>query len=440
MPKQKSIPIVSFLEEFQALRMSKTAPPAVHPPGGRPPRIALQDIVAGLAWHVMQSSGTFAQNVKMLTGMDFADSSLSERRQHAGFSPWGEALDMILHPVATGNKHPDAFYKGFRLVGVDGTTLNIGNTPPMKCRPKTKTRRGRAAFHRISCVALCELGTHAPIALRIGRDGESEGALAADILSVLTDAYLLIADRYYGAGKWIGRISRACAAPTDSTKYLLRINKRHTVQPVRRLGDGSKIVKVLDSETGKRLEVREIRAWVRRSGRKRVKVRFWTNLLDEKKYAAKELVALYAMRWEQEISYREIKEYLHQDNILLSHTVTTAAQEIAAIFMAHAMIIRRRVAVGIRHDLPPLQISFEKTLHACRNICWLAAVAGPHIDAKIFQQIIETVDKQLADNKSGKRRKRSCPRKVRQPVNKWPRLVRNRNQKGNIQYEIVKRW
>jgi hypothetical protein len=375
--------------------------------------------------------------MKMLTGMVFADSSLSERRQHAGFSPWCDALDLMLRPVAADDKHPEAFYKGLRLVGVDGTTLNIGNTPPMKCRPKTKSRRGRAAFHRISCVALCELGTHAPIALRIGRDGESEGALAADILSVLTDAYLLIADRYYGAGKWIGRISGTC---DHSPKYFLRVNKRHTALPVRVLGDGSKIVKVWDSENGKWLEVREIRARVRRGGQKRLKVRFWTNLLDEQKFTAEELVALYVMRWEQEISYREIKEHLHKDNILLSHTVTTAAQEIAAIFMAHAMVIRRRVAAGIKHDLPPLQISFEKTLHACRNICWLAAVAGPHIDEKIFQQIIETVDELLAENKSGKRRKRSCPRKVRQPINKWPRLVRNSYQKGIFQYDIVKCW
>ena len=48
---------------------------------------------------------------------------------------------------------------------------------------KTKTRRGAAAFYRISCVALMALGSHRPLAVEIGEDGESEGALAARAVS-----------------------------------------------------------------------------------------------------------------------------------------------------------------------------------------------------------------------------------------------------------------
>jgi hypothetical protein len=433
MPKQKSSPQPVIIEQFQSIR-DIVLPPSLRPHGGRRPRIALQDIIAGLAWHVLQPSGTFSQSVEMLTGVDMSDSALSERRQSVGIQPWMDCLAATLRPLASIHEHPDAFYKGFRLKGVDGTTLNVGNTPPMKSRGKTKTRRGRAAFHRISCVVLSELGTHAPTALRIGINDESEAALALTILDELTQDDLLIADRYYGAGKWAGRISGLPAVPM----FLLRIQKRLKSITVRKLSDGSRIVKVWDSENNLWQEIREIRAWIRRAGSKRVKVRFWTNMLDEHGFPARELVALYAMRWEQEISYREIKEHLHKDNILLSHTITTAAQEIAAILMAHAIVTRQRIATGEKHAVPPLQISFEKTLHACRNICWLTAIAGSYLPSSILQRIIEAVEEQLAATRSRKRRKRSCPRRVRQPVNKWPRLMRNEYQKGEFQYDIVK--
>jgi hypothetical protein len=433
MAKSKSSNFSSFLQEFQTLRSAA----ANNPPGcggGRPPRLPLGDIITGLAWHVLQPAGTFSQSIEMLTGVRLADSSLSERRQVAGIQPWLDALDATLRPVAVAAHHPGAFYKGYRLKGVDGTTLAVANTPPMKARGKSKTRRGRAAFHRVCAVAMAELGTHAPTALRIGLNNESEGALAADILQELTDEDLLVADRYYGAGKWAARIDALPSKPM----FLLRVQQRFNAQRLRMLADGSWIVRVWDPDNGRWMELREIKARVRRRGKKWVKIRFWTNMLDAVCFPAHELLALYAKRWEQEIAFREIKEYLHENNTLLSHTIITAAQEIVALFMAHAIVTRQRVAAATAHNVPALQISFQKTLQACRNICWLTDVAAPYLSAEILQQIVSAVERQLAERKSCRRRKRSCPRRVRQPVNKWPRLMKNQYDKGEFEYEIRK--
>jgi hypothetical protein len=394
----------------------------------------LDDIIAGLAWHVLQPAGTFSQSIEMLTGETLADSSLSERRQTSGIRPWLDALDATLRPVATPTHHPGAFYKGYRLKGIDGTTFSVANTPPMKARRKTKARRGRAAFHRVSAVAIAELGTHAPRALRIGLNNESEGALATEILHELTDEDLVVLDRYYGAGKWAARI----AGLSTTSMFLARVQARFNAQRVRMLNDGSWTVKVWDPDNRYWMLLREIKAWVRRPGNKQVKIRFWTNMLDARHFPAKELAALYAVRWEQEIAFREIKEYLHENNTLLSHTIITAAQEIAALFMAHAIVTRHRVATATTHNIPPLQISFQKTVQACRNICWLAHIAAPHLPATTLRRIILAVELQLAQRKSKRRRERSCPRRVRQPVNKWPRLMKNEYHKGAFQYEIRK--
>jgi hypothetical protein len=424
----------TFLQELDQIR-SRLDTKVPRGRVGRPPRLRPQEIVAGLAWHVMQPSGTFARSMEMITQERLSESALSERRQSLGTEPWKKTMGDALRPLADPIRHPDAFYKGFRLVGVDGTSLNVANTPPMKTRrSKTRTRRGAAAFHRIGCAALAELGTHAPLALRIGQDDESESTLAAAVVEHLTGEDLIIADRYYGCGKWAARF----LAMPQKPMFLLRVQERLNAVTVRRLKDGSRIVRVHDPESGIPILLREIKAKVRRPGKKWVKIRFWTNLLDESLYPARELIPLYAMRWEQEIAFREIKKHLHGNNTLLSHTSVTAVQEICALFMAHAMVCRARCAVGLSQNVPIMQVSFQKTLDACRNLCWLTATLGLDPSKPQMQTIARSIEKDLAKQLSPPRRMRSCPRMVRQPINKWPRLMKNVYNKGSFQYEIRK--
>lgn len=424
----------NFLQEFDRIKLQMKTKLS----GGRkrrPPNIQSPEIIAGLAWHVMQPSGTFAHSMEMLTQKKMSESALSERRQSLGTEPWKETLKATLRPLADPALHTHAFYKGFRLVGVDGTTLNVANTPPMKkMKVKTKSRRGSAAFHRIGCAALVELGTHSPLALRIGENDESESALAAAVVEHLTAKDLIIGDRYYGNGKWAGQFLEMPQKPM----FLLRVQERFKAETMEELKDGSRIVVVHEPQRDMPILLREVKGKVRRPGKKWVKVRFWTNLIDEVCYPAEELITLYAMRWEQEIAFREIKEHLYGDNILLSHTPVTAVQEICALFMAQAMVSRARYSVGINYKVPIMLVSYQKTLDACRNLCWLTAIFGVNFTKQQMAAIIRYIERDLAKQLSPPRRKRSCPRAVRQPINKWPRLLKNVYDKGDFEYEVRK--
>lgn len=422
----------TFLQEF-ARQIPSPAGPAGHHPRGRPPRLPAADIVAALAWHVLQPTATFAHNLARLTGLELSDSALSERRQALGTSPWREALAAMLRPVADPQLHPRAFYKGLCLKGVDGTTFNVANTPAMKCRAvKTKARRGSAAFHRVACVALVELGTHTPVSVRVAENGESESTLAGQVTLDLRETDLLIGDRYYGNGKWAARLRTRPQPP----RFLLRVQERLKAKCVKRLPDGSSIVTVRDPDTGEDLRLREIRGGVRRPGQRWVKVRFWTNLLDHQQYPAHELLQLYGMRWEQEIAFRELKHYLQDDNLLLSHTPVTAVQEICALFMAQAVVARIRSRTAANHEIPVLQVSFAKTLHACRNFGWLMSVAGHILSPTQLRLVARALEDELAAQLSKTRRHRSCPRMVRQPINKWHRLLKNHYEVGKFDYQL----
>ncbi len=92
----------------------------------------------------------------------------------------------------------------------------------------------------------------------------------------------------------------------------VRVKENLGAIPCKRLEDGSRLVQVKDPDTGELILVREIKSKLRRLlGGKWINVRFWTNLLDAVRCPANELVGLYAMRWEQEIAFREIKKQLH---------------------------------------------------------------------------------------------------------------------------------
>ena len=361
-------------------------------------------VVAALVWHVLQEGGVFSKNTAMFLGKRMSDAS-------------------------------EASYKGLRLVGVDGTTFNVGNTPTMKATAKkTKTRRGEAAFYRISCVALAALLPHRPLAVRIGEAGESEGALAERIIGQVGENDLLIADRYYGSGKWMARLDALPSKPL----FLLRVQERFGSVSVKRLADGSKHVHIKDPDGKTPILCREIKAKVRRPGNRWTKVRFWTNLMDDVRFPALELVALYARRWEQEIAFRELKVHIHSEIILKSHTLTTAVQEICALFMAQAVVVAARVQIGESQEIPTLQISFQKVLEACRKLCWLWALIRDEIDRDTWAGIEKKVKQDLEWQATKPRRKRSCPRKVRQPVTKWPRLMKNSSETGEIQCRVRK--
>ena len=228
----------------------------------------------------------------------------------------------------------------------------------------------------------------------------------------------MIADRYYGNGKWLGRLLSVACLPM----FLLRVQEGHNAKVERTLKDGSKWVHVYDPINKGFHLVREIKALVRRPGKGWTKVRFWTNLMDENMNPAMELVSLYGMRWEQEIAFRELKHYLHSDPILLSHTLTTAVQEICALFMAQAIVAALRENVSRSGNIPVLQISFEKTLVLCRNIGWLCGIAKAEIGEELMREIMGRSICELLAQKSKSRRQRSCRARAR----RWARADRRR--------------
>jgi hypothetical protein len=98
--------------------------------------------------------------------------------------------------------------------------------------------------------------------------------------------------------------------------------------------------------------------------------------------------------------YGVAKLHLRRTPLLLSHTLTTAVQEVVCLVLAQSIIARTRVtAAGEEH--PPLQISFIQTLHLCRSFWMITASAfsdllPPELVPLLFQRVLDLLRQQAS--------------------------------------------
>ncbi len=408
---------------------------------GRKPRVPVNHLLQALTFHVMQGAGTLAEHFFELFQEPLANSSWSDRRLRLPWEVFADLMRRALRPVATHRRQREAFWRGWRLTALDGTQYSVTNTPQITATmTKAKSRRGRAAFAKITVNVLLELGLHNPLAAGIGRQGESEWELARRLLAQLPRRVLLLGDRLYGVPAFIVHAWATCQRV--GSHFLFRIPRHLTAHVIKRLPDGSRRIRVAVREKGRPsriqqwLELREIRVHVGRQGFRQQELRLWSSLLSHRTAPAMEIAQLYAARWEHELYFREAKHVLRQTDILQSHTVVTAAQEIAAIVLATALLARER-ARAAAGQVPALRVKFGVVLAVVRSMWFFLGPCEDLLTERLKDRIVQRGDALMRRCVTAKRRSRTNPRAVRQPVRKWPRLMETHSVEGPLQFKIV---
>ena len=414
--------------------------PALPRRRGRKPRVSIDQLLQGLTFHVMQGAGTLAEHFFELFAEPLADSSWSDRRLRLPWEVFADLMRRALRPVAT-RRHREAFWRGWRVTALDGTQYSVTNTPQITATTtKAKSRRGRAAFAKITVSVLLELGLHNPLAAGIGQQGESEWELSRRVLAQLPRRVLVLADRLYGVPAFIVHALGACQRV--GSHFLFRIPRHLTAEGIKRFPDGSRRIRVAVREKGRPshilqwLDLREIRVRVGRPGFRQQELRLWTSLLSPRTAPALELAQLYAQRWEHELYFREAKRVLRQTDVLQSHTVVTAAQEIAAIVLATALLARERARAAAGRVLV-LRVKFGVVLAVVRSMWFYLGPLEDLLTDKQKGQVVERGQALMRRCVTAKRRPRTNPRAVRQPVRKWPRLMHTQSVEGPVQFKIV---
>jgi hypothetical protein len=219
----------------------------------RPPKISSQELLMGLVFHLLAGAGTLAEHVRDLTGKTISDSALSQRRANLPWIIFEMILEAALVPRAKPKEHPEAFYHGLLLCGLDGSRFSVANTPQIKeSMSKADTRRHKAAFAKVGVAVLVELALHNPIGAAIGASDESEMVLARQLLDRLPENSLLISDRYYGVPLVL--IDFKTIHKKGRREFLVRAKENLNRRVLECYGDGSALVEI--QSEGKTLLVR----------------------------------------------------------------------------------------------------------------------------------------------------------------------------------------
>src|SRR3954449_1518170 len=216
-------------------------------------------------------------------------SALTKARIRLGVAPLKELYERVARPLAEPGL-AGAFYRGLRLVSLDGTTILVPDEPELEQRfGRPSSSRGPGAFPQARLLALMESGTHAIFAAAIGRYDTSEVALTPPLLERLRPGMLCLAG-FVGFDLW-----QAARAPGADLLWRVRSNQRFPCH--KRLPDGSFLSRLRPSSGPRRRE----RAVVVRLIEYRLDgvpdaeplYRLITTMLDPESAPAAELAALY---------------------------------------------------------------------------------------------------------------------------------------------------
>jgi hypothetical protein len=292
-------------------------------------------------------------------------SGISQARTRLGWKPIQELHDAVVKPIAA-ESTKGAWYGGWRLVSLDGSTMDIADekeNEEVYGRPAAS--RGDSAYPQVRFVSLVENGTHVLFGTRMGQVATGEITLTKEVLPFLSKGMLCLADRnFFGFELW----NQARATGAD---LLWRVKKNLRLPCETRLPDGSYLSRVYASTKDQRhgrngVIVRVIEYALEGVPDAEPIYRLLTTILDHEAAPAAELAALYHERWEIETALDELKTHLRGSRIVLrSKTPDLVKQEFYGMMMAHFAVRGLMHEAALKADVDPDRLSF---LHAIRVV------------------------------------------------------------------------
>jgi hypothetical protein len=294
-------------------------------------------------------------------------SALANARLRLGSEPLRRLWEDAAKPMAQPGE-PGCFIRGFRLVAIDGTTLEVPDTDAnaLHFGKAGAPNGGCSALPLLRLAAIQEVGTHAFLAVRFGPYAASELELADALVASLKVGMLCLADRYFLSTE----LWRKAAATGAHLAWRAKSNRILPVEEV--LPDGSYLSSIYDcAEDRKRkrnpLTVRVVE-YVVTTPRGRSSFRIVTTLLDPAEMSAEELAGTYSERWEIEGSFDELKTHLRGGRVVLrSKSPELVRQEVYGLLLAHRAVreLMHRAALACGED--PDRISFVHTVEVVRR-------------------------------------------------------------------------
>jgi hypothetical protein len=262
-------------------------------------------------------------------------------------------------------------WRGLQVFAYDGTTVAVPDSPENRAEFGSQwvgSQGGHSGYPAVRVVGLIVVRSHILAALRIGPYTEGEVTLARDLWRELPDHSLTIVDRGLMVASELIQLERS----GKNRHWLSRLKRKDTkYRVVASVGPGDEIVELEVSREARRQYPELPRFWRARAityQREGKSTTLLTSLLDPEQFPAREIVAMYHERWENELAYDEIKTHLlDREETIRSRTPVAVRQELYGIAIAYNLVRLEMEAVADEAKVAPTRISFVMALRTIRD-------------------------------------------------------------------------
>ena len=347
-------------------------------------------------------------------------SAFSYRREQLGSEFLQELFAHCAGPRATAQT-PGAFWKGMRLLALDGTVESVPDTPANRAafRYSSDDALSHSPFPQARLVLLVECGTHLICDAELSSCRQAE-AHSRDLLLARwsLDGSLLLWDSGFHA-------SNALFAVRERGGQMLgRLSSTSLLTPLVRLVDGSYLAVIYRDQRHRRGEQMLVRVISypfsdpRIPGAGQQVYRLVTTLLDPFLYPAKELAVLYHERWRVEVVIDETRTHLRLSaRTLRSLTPEGVVQELYALLLAHLVVRTLMLRAAELADLSPQQLSFTETIRILDETLLPLGL----VEATRREAMVQSIYREIAQQRLPAQRVRIQPRVVKRVRSRYER-------------------
>jgi len=324
-------------------------------------------------------------------------------------------------------------WKGRHLKLIDGSTLSMPDTPENQQRwPQHDQQDEGIGFPIMRIVGVLSMATAACLGLAYGPyQGKETGehALARQLLPLIHQKDILLADRYYCSYFLIAQVL------AQGADLITRLHgaRNYDFRRGHRLGEGDHIVELvkppipkwMDQETydsiPEILELREMKSDHKDEHGDEVII--VTTLLNPETYPRSEVLGAYRLRWNVELDLRSLKTAMGMD-ILSCKSPEMIEKEVWTYILAYNLIRQLICQAAEKHKVEPRRISFTGAIQTFNAFLPLINVGPPEFSKRMYDAMIDIIAQHKIPNRPG----RSEPKAVKRRPKAYPRLTKPRSQ------------